>query len=347
MKLDTKRYDWIDCLKLLAVYSVYLCHAPGLGRIGILAISFQLPCFFFASGFFAKNGQKYGVREFITNKFLRIMVPYFAFSLLSLAMRVVFFEYSLGQIIEFAGDMLYASRTRVAVTALWFFPCLFFMAIFYYFLRKLIKNPILLTVICFGLSAAVKLIREEPVAPWGIDMAVRFLIYYCIGDMVRRVIEDGRLLSFFRHRGYLAIPLVTAVTLLSCYLIYINYYYSLGYFYSLAGVTPSYVMTSIEQFLYNIVYLSFGIIASLVLCRFTLICKMGAVSAAIMGVEQIIKNIIPLLFTSIGISFPDLQTPPEAMVLSAVYVLAAYLIFAAPINRNLPELLGKKFKRSV
>ncbi len=347
MKLDTKRYDWIDCLKLLAVYSVYLCHAPGLGRIGILAISFQLPCFFFASGFFALNGQKKSVGDFIKNKFLRTMVPYFVFSILSLAMRVVFLEYALGDIIAFMGDMLFASRSRVAVTALWFFPCLFFMSIIYYFLRRLIKNPVLLTAICFGMSAAVKLIHEAPVLPWGIDMSIRFIIYYCVGDMTRRVIEDGRLLSFFKQRRYLCIGLITSITLLTTYLMYINYYYSLGYFYSLAAVTPTYWMTSLEQFLYNLVYLSFGVIVSMILCRFPLLCKMGTVSAAIMGVEQIIKTIIPLLFTSVGIAFPDIQTPPEAMVLSAVYVLAAYVIFAAPINRYLPELLGKKEKRSV
>ncbi len=347
MKSEIKRYDWIDCLKLLAVYSVYLCHAPDLGRIGFLAISFQLPCFFFASGFFALNAQKYGFLELIKNKFIRIMVPYFSFSLISLAMRVVLYEYDLGEIIAFISDMLYASRTRVAVTALWFFPCLLIMTIIYYLLRKLVKNPILLTIICFGLSAAVKLIHEAPTLPWGIDQAVRFIIYFCIGDMVRRVIEDGRFLAFFKKRKPLFILALSSVIIITSYLLYINFFYRNGYFYSLLGIEESYLLISLSQFFYNIVFISTAILISIVLARIPIFCKAGSLSAAIMGTEHIIKTLLPLLFTSVGISFPNIQTPAEAIVLSVLYVAAAYLLFAKPIDKYLPELLGKRLKRSV
>ncbi len=344
---ESKRYGWIDCLKLVAVYSVYLCHAPGLGRIGFLAIAFQLPCFFFASGFFALNAQKYSPMALIANKFIRTMVPYFSFSIVSLAMRVVFYEYSLGEIIAFFGDMLYASRTRVAVTALWFFPCLFIMSVIYYFLRRLIKNPIVLTLLCFGLSAAVKLIHEAPTLPWGVDQAVRFIIYFCIGDMTRRVIEDGRLIAFFKKNIVATIITVTAISALSAYLMYVNFYYRIGYFTSLIGIEQNYVMTSAAQFFYNIVYLVTAVLISVVLARIPILCKAGSLSAAIIGTEHIIKTLLPLFFTSIGIAFPELQTPPEAVVLSALYVALAYFIFAKPIDLYLPEMLGKRIKRSV
>ncbi len=347
MKSEIKRYDWIDCLKLIAVYSVYLCHAPDLGRVGFLAIAFQLPCFFFASGFLAVNAQKYSFIELVKNKFIRIMVPYFSFSLISLAMRVVLYEYSLGEIIAFITDMLYASRTRVAVTALWFFPCLLIMSIIYYLLRKLVKNPIMLTLICFCLSAAVKLIHEEPTLPWGIDQAIRFIIYYCIGDMVRRVIEDGRLFAFFKKRQPLFIAAITAEIVITAYLLYINFYYRNGYFYSLIGIEPNYFLISASQFFYNIIFICAAILISTAISRIPSFCKAGSLSAAIMGTEHIIKTLLPLLFTSVGIAFPSIQTPAEAIVLSVLYVVAAYLLFAKPIDKYLPELLGIKLKRRV
>ncbi len=346
MKSDAKRYGWIDCLKLIAVYSVYLCHAPGLGRIGFLSIAFQLPCFFFASGFFALNAKMQSPLKLIATKFTRTMVPYFSFSLLTLAMRVVIYEYTLGDIISFFGDMMYASRTRVAVTALWFFPCLFIMSVIYYFLRKMIKNPILLTALCFGMSAAVKLINEAPTLPWGIDQAVRFIIYFCIGDVTRRVIEDGRLISFFKKNRAVGISVIVLITMATAYFMYINFFYNIGYFTSLVGIEQGYVMTSLAQFLYNILYLVAAVLISVTLARIPIFCKAGSMSATIIGTESIIKTLLPLLLTSVGIAFPEIQTPSEAIVLSMLYVASAYLVFAVPIEKYIPELLGKRLKRS-
>lgn len=339
--LQKPRFGWLDTLKLIAAYCVYVCHAEGLGRIGLVAITMQLPCFFFASGFVFNPGTE-GFFTFLKKKFTAIMIPYFAFSLLSLSLRIVLFEYSLGQIIASVREILLGIRNRVPLSAMWFLPCLFCTALLYYGLSKLIKNSYLLLLCCFILSAAVKLIREEPTYIWGVDMAVRFMIYYAIGGFARGVYNGGSLVRLWARHKATAATLLTAICGVVLYVFYINFYYGNGYFASLIGYEMGYAGRSLAQFLYNVNFIAVGVFIALPLSRIEGFCKAGRVTLAIMGGEQIVKTLVPLAIESLGLTPLQYSTPPQTLVYSAILVTVAYYAFAKPIKQYFPEILGKK-----
>ena len=151
-----ERYNWLDIMKLIAIWLMYITHYDGMGRFGILGLYSVLGILFFSSGFTAFTRKDHPLPEFIKGKFISIMVPYFAFCFLTLAIRAFMLEMSVGEIIAWTRGILSGVRNQVPLAAMWFMPCLFCMEIYHHVLTKLLKNCWLVLAVCAVISFWVK-----------------------------------------------------------------------------------------------------------------------------------------------------------------------------------------------
>ncbi len=343
-----ERYGWLDVMKLFAIWLIYTTHYDGMGRFGLLGQFSALGILFFASGFTAFTRKDRPWKGFLLEKAQRLLVPYFAFGVLTLAVRVFLFELSIGDMIDWMKRLVWGARNVCPVAAMWFLPCLFFMSIYYQALQKLLKNNRwALLGVSFLISAAVKFIHEGPVLPWGIDMAGRFLIYYALGDFA------SGLWRAWKQKGTVPRPALAAGLVLagvSFYIFYINFYYGLGYFPSLFGVQEaSFAVLSGITLLYQCSAIVCAACVGLALQRLPLLCRMGQMTLVFCCTEQIVKVVLPLLFAAVGLTLPDsgTQVGGAAMALQAMgMLLAAYYGLAVPLAQHFPWMLGRFQKTS-
>lgn len=339
----TQRYNWLDVMKLIGIWLMYVTHYDGMGRYGMVGQYTLLGILFFASGFTAFRAEEKTWRNFAKEKFLRLMVPYFVFGVLVLAVRVFLFELTIGEMIQWMKGLLYGARNVCPVAAMWFLPCLFFMELYHETIRRLLKKPALVWICAAVASAAVKLIHEGAVLPWGMDMAARFWIYYAIGDAASLLARSGWLYDNQHKLGW---RLTAAVGVaLSWYVLYINFYYGLTYFPSLFGVNePSYFVLSGITFLYECSGIACAFSAALLLQKSKLLCAMGRSTLVLCTTEQLVKILVPPALAAIGLTIPDsgTQVGGNVMAMQAFWMmLASYFVFALPIERYFPWMLGR------
>ena len=341
------RYDWIDVMKLIAIWLMYMAHYDGMGRYGMVGMYTVLGILFFCSGFtsFAKRGL--APAAFCREKFLRLIVPYFAFGVLALAVRVFLFELTIGDMIDWMRRLVWGARNVCPLAALWFLPCLFFMELYHYLTARFLKNRWLVLAAACCVSAAVKFIHEGAALPWGIDMAGRFWIYYAIGDVASQLWRQRREAGAKPSAGLRALGVCTA--LVSLYVLYVNFYYGLGYFPSLFGVQEApFAVLSLITFLYECSGIVCALCASLALQKVPLLCRMGRATLVLCGVEQLIKVLAPLALAAFGLAMPDSGSVAGGNVMAvqaAAMVCAAYVCFAVPITRYFPWMLGRFSKK--
>ena len=71
-----ERISWIDCLKFIAIFFIYLGHfCDASGKFYGFVFIFHVPLFFICSGFFAKNYEKLSFKEFIFKTIKRLLIP--------------------------------------------------------------------------------------------------------------------------------------------------------------------------------------------------------------------------------------------------------------------------------
>ena len=338
-----ERYGWLDVMKLIAIWLMYTTHYDGMGRYGLVGLYTLLGILFFASGFTVFVREEQDFLPFLKEKFLRLMVPYFLFGLLALAVRVFLFELTIGDMIDWVKRLAWGARNVCPLAAMWFLPCLFFMELYHHLARRVFRNRWLVLGIAAAVSAAVKLIHEGAVLPWGIDMAGRFWIYYAIGDTASWIWRRQRAAG--TAPGLPVKAVLAAGVIGACYVLYVNFYYGLNYFPSLLGIAePSYPVQSLLTFLYECSGIVCALCAGLVLQKIPLLCRMGQMTLVLCGTEQIIKIVLPMLLAAVGIAMPDSGTAVggNVMALQAMLMIAAaYAAFAVPIRRYFPWMLGR------
>ncbi len=330
------RYNWLDVMKLFAMFFVYTVHYSYMGRYGNYFFLLLVPCFFFCAGFTAHRHHGDDVLPFISHKLKRIVWPYITFCAISLFVRVLFFQMSLSEIIGWLRLAAHGGRNTVPVAALWFLPCMFFLCIYYHLLQKLVKNKLLLLAVCFAISACVKFIREEPVWPWGIDMAARFIIYYAIGDFAYHLLSKYPVLNWNK----IAKALMLCITALCVFISYFGFYYGLGYIPSLMGIAqPPFYMLAAEQFLYIITGTWCVAALSMLLQNVPALCKAGQCTLIFCGMEQVVKTMLPPFFSAFGLTVSD--AGGDVMLMQAVGTLAiCYFVFAVPIKKYMPWVIN-------
>jgi len=141
-----ERIEYIDYFKGGAILLVLFQHC---GILSSHILAFHMPLFFFISGLLYAKKKDFGSFDiFVKKRFERLIIPYFAFEILSLLMASVL-HYSfpfVGLDPVYKIDWVYALRNIILVldtpeyigvsNRLWFFPALFVSDIIFYWVVK-------------------------------------------------------------------------------------------------------------------------------------------------------------------------------------------------------------------
>ena len=146
--LSKKRYDWVDALKALGIFAIYLGHfGKAGGKFYLFVFEYHVPLFFFASGLFAASSKAKSIWEYTRDKFVRIMLPYFAFSMIHLVFTAVQYDYNAHQTTDALWKILWGIRNKTPAAPLWFLPCMFVLSVLFFVLKKLLRYDVLLSLI--------------------------------------------------------------------------------------------------------------------------------------------------------------------------------------------------------
>lgn len=190
------RYRYLDIARGLGIMLVIISHAHGLSSY---LINYYIPIFFVISGFTYREGRSYG--ENVARKAKRLLIPYFVYSFVLLAVYVV-----LGRTMEetksslfgilYSRFCLYDMSTHtdnvflftIANGAMWYLTAFFVTGLVYHLVIDFaLKNRRNLVLVLAGLTAVTMLLAELPVLlPWSIDIACVGTVFMIAGTLLGR-----------------------------------------------------------------------------------------------------------------------------------------------------------------
>lgn len=149
--MAAKRISYIDMAKGIGILLVVLGHS-GFASESLLTwiMSFHMPLFFILSGMLLShtNASSQNMSTFLKKKVRTVLIPYFAFSVLSILFSGILDFASFG---SYLPNALVQTITFYGISVLWFLPALFFGETIFLFIRKhtsLIVSGLLYLTIC-------------------------------------------------------------------------------------------------------------------------------------------------------------------------------------------------------
>lgn len=183
--MSIKRINWIDVAKFFGIFSIFLGHLDN-GLSYYFVFTYHVPLFFLISGCMENfNNEKNFIKYFL-KKVKNILIPFLIFSLLSIIIRVIETNASLGAVKSMLTLLLRGNiRNTFFAGSLWFLSCLFIIEILFNIIKRIKIKPLIL-LICLGLFVVSNtLIGTSPIIKphfiWNIDSALYYIIYYAIG----------------------------------------------------------------------------------------------------------------------------------------------------------------------
>ena len=345
--LASKRIAWIDNAKDFAIFFIVFGHIILNGPLCHYVNSFHVPFFFFLSGltFSAKKAPK----EFFVEKVKRILVPYWVFSLISIALYLLLGEYaskelgktdsllSLGQCIY---GMFYGARGNGLMNwnrPLWFLPCLFFLLSISYIIKRFVfrnNEKKLLTVIsfavCLGGFTLMYRFGFFPELPFGMTQAASASPFFTLGILVRQFLSDP--IKPISLRLIFKIPLGVFFIAVGAYVDRINSY-GVGFSYNRFGIFWAYFVAAFSGI--------FGWCLLASLFRFKALEYVGKNTLSVLLMHK-----FPIIFYSF-LPIPDAGgNVPISIALSVLTVLLC-LAAGAVIEKILPAAIGKPRKKAI
>jgi len=191
--LRAKNIYFINVAKTLAISLVALAHLPVPSGVSAFINSFHMPLFFLISGYLLKTDD-ISPKDFVRKKFRTLLVPYFAFVLISFV-----FWYFAGR--KFGEDALsgydikkYLMGIFLVIPSkeylgfnlpMWFLPSLFCAEVLLYQIRRLKdKYAFLIVVICFAFGILLHEIHFFRL-PWGLDVCLFSMFFIQTGKWLR------------------------------------------------------------------------------------------------------------------------------------------------------------------
>lgn len=248
-----KRLTYIDVMRGFAIFFIVYGHSIVHSLNSHIAFnivySFHVPLFFVISGLtFSSINKRFF--SFLKNKFLRILIPYFIWSLLFLIPYYLFGK-SVGEsfgntgsfnILENLYNILYgvgASSALKQNTPLWFLPALFSMEIIFYFICKLKgkKNHFIIMLFLFLVSMfSYKFISL--ILPFGLNTFLNLGIFFYFGYLMK----EYKIIDIFYENKclFILLLLVGVITSIinksiSC----VDYYYGNIFLFYISSISLS------------------------------------------------------------------------------------------------------------
>ena len=192
MLQEKQRVAWLDIAKAITILLVVFGHTLRGGVAQKIVYSFHVATFFLLSGMTCKTDKLY-MR--IKNDFLRIMVPYYSFSIISIIIFWFLGDFAAGlfhlnvntSVWHNLIGMLYGCPINNYLKynlPLWFLPCLFVTKILYYALCRLCKENQPAVFLCSLALAVLGYIYTRLIGiglPLNLSVAAKMLAFFSLG----------------------------------------------------------------------------------------------------------------------------------------------------------------------
>lgn len=204
------RYDYIDYAKGFGILLVVWAHILIVGWSHQIIYAFHMPLFFFISGMLFRKDKYTSLRQFVTVRAKRLLMPYFIYSVVTWAVWAVFRFLRHDEVASFWNPLLQtfiaqgSGEFMVHNSALWFIPCLFAVEIIYYLFSR-VNSQWLTLVFCFlaaALGVALSRIFGADylfLLPWNLDAAFYALPFYGVANTVMQYTSHSKLLDYCKN----------------------------------------------------------------------------------------------------------------------------------------------------
>lgn len=316
-----RRIDWIDVLRFLGIFAIYLGHLGNqAGYFYPFVFRYHVPLFFFISGameVFTKTDLTFA--EFFRKKIKSIVLPYFFFGVISIVLIFLSGNATVGTISQTALQYILGIRNQLFAPALWFLPCLFVISLLFFILKKISKNRWVLLLLGLGmLVISETLLPHRPIVQpswfWNIDSALYYFFYFILGYAVFPFITQ--LLSSKTRLARLgfALSVIIATLYAGTLLIGIDLF-AIGLKFIPGGKPIILVLGAISLIWFNI------FLAHL-LSSVKIFKQLGRDTLYLCGSEQIIRHLVPPLFAIFGWNVM-FASPVGAIIFTFMVLLAA------------------------
>lgn len=200
----SNRISFIDVLKAIGIFFVFLGHAPGLNNnLKIYIYSFHMPLFFFIAGMFFKSDYiTTGFKKYIIKKLRDRLLPYFFFGIITylvwLAQSSIGVKSEIDPLKPLFGMFYGTSQWLIANNVLWFLACLFITEILFFILRShFIKQYILIIVtITISILGYIYSFSGFPRLPFCMDISLIAITFYCGGYILKDLMLKDKFNKF-------------------------------------------------------------------------------------------------------------------------------------------------------
>jgi len=285
IKINKPRYDWIDTLKLIGIFYIYLGHfGKNAGQLYPFVFSFHVPLFFFISGIFASSPES--GREFIkivSKAFKSIVIPYFIFCVISLLFYTIRFQWDASTLFNNTIGALKGIRGSVFAESLWFLPCLFVVITYHAALYRLLKSKTYIMFISLLIYTILmpKAIISHPSYFFNTDSALCYLVYYSLGCLLSNI----KKISQIKEKKMPVKVAIVALLIISSMVYLASYFYGYETFFKwiqnpYLRVNAAFIVTSI---------LFIPSIAAAYFLNNSFFSSMGRSTIVFCGTEQLLK----------------------------------------------------------
>ena len=332
-----KRVEWIDAAKWFGMFFIYLGHfSSEAGLAYHWVFSFHVPLFFFLSGCL-ENYNKRGFLNNVWNKFVNIVVPFFFFGILDISYDAI----QTGTSVNITKYLLNLLRGGIRgqlklAGGLWFLTCLFVIEIEFSLIKKL-KSKSLIFAVCLGMYFVSELVMnprpaQQPRWLWNIDSSCHYMIYYCIGWLIYEPINKILKTENREIKGLRVIGLCV------CAFFSGKLFFGRNLLNELTGMyTICMEVNAIINAMFSILLV---IAASDYLSHSEFITKMGRDSLYLCGNEYLIKLLMPMIFSMVGLTIKPVSPVEFYIYTFALMVVADFVL--VPLER--PVLKGIQSK---
>lgn len=355
LQLKNTRIDWIDVSKAFAIFFIYFGHwVTKNGNLEIFSYSFHLQLFFIISGFFAIKQQKNSALEFVKKQAYMILIPFAFFVVLN----TVYFNLDGEKTINDISLNIFSNLTDFSHSVapeLWFLPALFCVTIFYFFMFKLLRNPLVILMVAYVLYIIKVAYPDEVVSnilvPFikflGISSIPEYLIWYSLGAIafpfIRSSVENLESGNSIKKNALNIIGFLLIVSTIMIYSFKPDGFWN-----------KALMITGQNSFVNNsFVYTNFKIIITLIICsafffisylfrNSQILLLIGKNTIILLGFEFLVKNFLVLnVFPMFNIGIITLETTVQVMTISVLTIICVIPLFK-PMNKHIPFLIGRR-----
>jgi len=328
------RYNWIDVFKSFSIFFILYAHLNVTHKLAAYVFSFMVHSFFFAGGLMASRNKHLSLADYVVKRFKQIMVPYFAYGIFAMLVILVANAKHNPSVTNMLRQIVIGMRTDAFAVTLWFLPCIFILGIYYQVLLKIFKNKWLRFAVCICISFVFRLYSEGNMLPWGIDNAVRFLIYYAAGDFFSDMLNGFSEEPALLYRKKWPLLFIAAALFLS----FMLYRHGYTYFTDIAGIPSVYLVMVLLTCFYAFVGIFLFAVISILLQNVKPLQAVGKASLVICCLQVPLDRFVYFVASLFSVNIPS-DTQTECLLLAAVFT-ALGTVAAKFIKKYMPATLG-------